>query len=135
MVAGSTTSPDLTSLKFAAQLRMNGVTTVFFCTCANEAFVEPGMVNFFYQKHNVRSAYILDDGGAGGVGIADAFQAAAAKKGIKVLGRDKLNPKASDYATILTKITGLGPDLLEFGGITLTDAKLAKRTTFFRRRF
>ena len=112
MVAGSTTSPDLTSPKFAAQTRQNGVTLVFFRTCGNEAFVEPGMVNFFYGKHNVRSAYILDDGSAGGEGIADAFQAAAGEKGIKVLGRDTLNAREADYTTILTKINGLKPDLL-----------------------
>jgi branched-chain amino acid transport system substrate-binding protein len=100
---------------------------VFFRTCGNEAFVEPGMVNFFYGKHNVRSAYIVDDGGAGGAGIADAFQAAAGQKGIEVLGRDTLNPKESDYTPIITKIKGLGPDLLEYGGITLAGAKLAKQ--------
>jgi len=127
MVAGSTTSPDLTNPKFAAQTRQNGVTLVFFRTCGNEAFVEPGMVNFFYDKHNVRSAYILDDGGAGGAGIADAFQTAAGKKGLKVLGRDTLDPKAFDYTPILTKIKGLGPGLLEYGGITLAGAKLAKQ--------
>ncbi len=127
MVAGSTTSPDLTNPKFAAQTRQDGVTLVFFRTCGNEAFVEPGMVNFFHGKHNVRSAYILDDGGAGGKGIADAFQAAAGKKGIKVLGRDTINPKEFDYTPILTKIKGLGPDLLEYGGVTLAGVKLAKQ--------
>jgi branched-chain amino acid transport system substrate-binding protein len=127
MVAGSTTSPDLTSRKFASQFRVNGTTIVFFRTCGNEAFVEPGMVNYFYSKKNVRSAYILDDGGAGGVGIADAFQSAAKTKGIKVLGRDSLNRNEADYTTILTKIKGLGPDLLEFGGTTQTGAKLAKQ--------
>ena len=126
MVAGSTTSPDLTSPKFASQYRVNGTTIIFFRTCGNEAFVEPGMVNYFYKK-NVKSAYILDDGGAGGVGIADAFESAAKTRGIKVLGRDSLNPKEADYTTILTKIKGLGPDLLEFGGTTQAGAKLAKQ--------
>jgi branched-chain amino acid transport system substrate-binding protein len=127
MVAGSTTSPDLTDPKLAAQTRQNGETLVFFRTCGNEAFVEPGMVNFFYVKHNVRSAYILDDGGAGGMGIADSFQAAAGKKGMNALGRDTLDSKASDYTPILTKIKGLRPDLLEYGGITLAGVKVAKQ--------
>jgi branched-chain amino acid transport system substrate-binding protein len=127
MVAGSTTSPDLTNPKFATQTRQNGVTLVFFRTCGNEAFVEPGMVNFFYDKHNVRSVYILDDGGAGGKGIADAFQAATGEKGMKVLGRDTLDSKASDYTPILTRVKSLRPDLLEYGGITLAGVKLAKQ--------
>jgi branched-chain amino acid transport system substrate-binding protein len=127
IVSGSTTSPDLTSPKFAPQFRMNGVTPVYFRTCANEGFVEPAMVNFLYDKQRVRSVYIVDDGGAGGVGLADAFQKAAERKGIKVLGRDSLNPKEADYTTILTKIKGLGPDLLFLGGITSVGGKLAKQ--------
>jgi branched-chain amino acid transport system substrate-binding protein len=62
--------------------------------CGTEAFVEPGMANFLYGKPNVRSAYILDDVGAGGVGIADAVQAAAEKKCINVVGRDTIDLKA-----------------------------------------
>jgi branched-chain amino acid transport system substrate-binding protein len=126
MVSGSTTSPDLTSPKFAAQFRRNGGRVVFFRTCANEAFVEPAMVNYFYSKHNIKSVYIVDDGGAGGVALADSFEEAAKKKG-KVLGHDSLNPKEADYTTILTKIKGLGPDLLFLGGITSVGAKLAKQ--------
>ena len=62
----------------------------------------------------MKSVYILDDSGAYGVGMADAFQKQAAKKGIKVLGRDRLDPKAADYSAILTKIKSLNPrrDLL-----------------------
>ena len=36
--------------------------------------------------------------GAYGVGLADAFQAQIEKKGVKVLGRDRLDPKAADYS-------------------------------------
>jgi branched-chain amino acid transport system substrate-binding protein len=126
MVAGSTTSPDLTSPQFAPQFRANGVRVIFFRTCANEAFVEPAMVNYFYSKQGVKSVYVVDDGGAGGVALADSFETAAKKKG-KVLGHDSLNPKEADYTTILTKIKGLGPDLLFLGGITSVGAKLAKQ--------
>jgi len=127
MVAGSTTSPDLTSPQFAPQFRTSGGKIIFFRTCANEAFVEPAMVNYFYSQHGVRSVYVVDDGGAGGVALADSFEAAAKKKMGKVLGRDSLNPKEADYTTILTKIKGLGPDLLFLGGITSVGAKLAKQ--------
>ena len=47
--------------------------------------------------------------GAYGVGIADSFQKQAEEKGIKVLGRDRLDPKAADYTAILTKIKSLDP--------------------------
>ncbi len=65
----------------------------------------------------VKSVYILDDSGAYGVGMADSFQKQAEKKGIKVLGRDRLDPKAADYTAILTKIKALNPDALYYGGV------------------
>ena len=49
--------------------------------------------------------------------MADAFQAQAEKKGIKVLGRDRLDPKAADYTAILTKIKSLNPDAIYYGGV------------------
>ena len=75
------------------------------------------MANFYARTLKVKSVYILDDSGAYGVGIADAFQKQAEKDGIKVLGRDQLNPKEADYTTILTKIKGLKPDALYYGGV------------------
>ena len=83
------------------------------------------MVSYFYSKHGVRSVYIVDDGSAGEVALADLFETAAQKMG-KVLGRDSLNPKEADYTTILTKIKGLGPDLLWVGSHRF-GAKLAKQ--------
>ena len=64
------------------------------------------MANFFAQNLKVKSVYVLDNSGAYGVGIADSFQKQAEKDGIKILGRDQLNPKEADYTTILTKIKG-----------------------------
>jgi branched-chain amino acid transport system substrate-binding protein len=72
-----------------------------------------------------KSVYVLDDGGAFGVGIADSFQRRATELGMKVLGRDRLDPKEADYKTILTKIKGLNPDALYYGGVMQAAAKLA----------
>ena len=65
----------------------------------------------------MKSVYVLDDGGAFGVGIADSFEQRAKELGMKVLGRDRLDPKEADYKTILTKIKGLNPDALYYGGV------------------
>ena len=66
------------------------------------------MANYMADTLKVKSVFVLDDSGAYGVGLADAFQGQAEKIGIKVLGRDRLDPKAADYASILTKIKALG---------------------------
>jgi branched-chain amino acid transport system substrate-binding protein len=75
----------------------------------------------------VKSVFVLDDSGAFGVGIADTFQKQAEAKGIKVLGRDRLDPKAADYTAVLTKIKSLGPEAIYYGGVTLAGVKLAKQ--------
>ena len=44
-----------------------------------------------------------------------------------ILGRDQLNPKEPDYKTILTKIKGVSPDALYYGGVQQTAVKLARQ--------
>lgn len=66
----------------------------------------------------VKRVYILDDQELYGKGIADIFEATAKKQGIEVLGHEGIDPKAADYKALMTKIKGLGPDLIYFGGIT-----------------
>src|SRR3984957_10939801 len=100
----SSTNPDITNPKFAAQYRPAGK-PIYFRTVTTDAFQGPNMANFFDEK--VKSVFVLDDSGAFGVGVADSFQAQAEKKGIKVLGRDRLDPKAADYSAILTKTQSL----------------------------
>ena len=62
-----------------------------------------------------------------GVGLADAFQAQAEKNGMKILGRDRLDPKAADYSSVLTKIKALDPEALYYGGVGQAGVKLAKQ--------
>lgn len=125
-ITPSSTNPDITSPRFAAQYRPAGK-PIYFRTVTTDAYQGPNMANFFAEKLGVKSVYVLDDSGAFGVGVADSFQAQAAKKGIKVLGRDRLDPKAADYTTILTKIKALNPDAIYYGGVSQAGVKLAKQ--------
>jgi branched-chain amino acid transport system substrate-binding protein len=122
----SSTNPDITNPKFAAQYRPAGK-PIYFRTVTTDAFQGPNMANFFAEKLKVKSVFVLDDSGAFGVGVADAFEAQAKKKGINVLGRDRLDPKAADYTAILTKIKSLNPDSIYFGGVSQAGVKLAKQ--------
>ena len=75
------------------------------------------MANFMAETLEIKNVYVLDDSGAYGVGLADAYQAQADEKGVKILGRDRLDPKASDYTAILTKIKALRPAAIYYGGV------------------
>ena len=74
IITPSSTNPDLTDPKFAAQYRPAGK-AIYFRTVATDAFQGPNMANYMADTLKVKSIYILDDSGAYGVGLADAFQA------------------------------------------------------------
>ena len=125
-ITPSSTNPDITDPKFAAQFKPQGK-AIYFRTVATDAYQGPNMANFMADKLKVKTLYVLDDTGAYGVGLADAFQGQAEKKGIKILGRDKLDPKAADYAAILTKIKSLNADAIYYGGVGQAGVKLCKQ--------
>jgi branched-chain amino acid transport system substrate-binding protein len=126
-ITPSSTNPDITDPKFAAQYRPAGK-AIYFRTVTTDAYQGPNMANYMADTLHVKSVYILDDSGAYGVGIADSFQRQAEKKGIKVLGRDRLDPKAADYTAVLTKIKSLNPDALYYGGVAQAGVKLVKQS-------
>ncbi len=125
-ITPSSTNPDITDPKFAAQYRPEGK-AIYFRTVATDAFQGPYMANYYADVLHVKTVYLLDDSGAYGVGLADAFQAQAEKKGIRILGRDRLDPKAADYTAVLTKIKSLNPDGIYYGGVLQAGVKLAKQ--------
>ena len=126
-ITPSSTNPDITDPKFAQQYRPAGK-AIYFRTVATDAYQGPYMANFYASVLKVKSVYVLDDTGAYGEGLANAFQAQAEKDGIKVLGRDKIDPKAADHSSVLTKIKQLNPDSLYYGGVMQAGVKLVKQS-------
>ena len=126
IITPSSTNPDLTDPQFAAQFRPAGK-AIYFRTVTTDSYLGPNMANFYAEVLKTPAVYVLDDSGAYGVGLADAFQGEAQKKGIKVLGRDRLDPKAADYRAVLTKIKALGTPAIFYGGVMLAGTKLAKQ--------
>jgi branched-chain amino acid transport system substrate-binding protein len=126
IITPSSTNPDISSPKFAEQYRPAGK-PIYFRTVTTDAYQGPNMANFLAEKLKVKSVFVLDDSGAFGVGVADSFQKQAEAKGLKIVGRDRLDPKAADYSAILTKIKALEPQALYYGGVTQAGVKLAKQ--------
>jgi branched-chain amino acid transport system substrate-binding protein len=125
-ITPTSTNPDISDPKFAEQYRPAGK-PIYFRTVTTDAYQGPYMANFYANELKVKSVFVLDDSGAYGVGMADAFQKQAEKKGIKVMGRDRLDPKSADYTAILTKIKSLSPDAIYYGGVGQAGVKLAKQ--------
>lgn len=128
-ITPASTNPDITDPKYANIYRpADNHAPVYFRTVTTDAYQGPNMANFFAEKLGAKKIFVLDDSGAYGVGIANAFAARAKEKGIEVLGHDKLDPKNPDYTAELTKIKALNPDSLYYGGVTQAGAKLAKQS-------
>src|SRR5437868_277267 len=102
LITPSSTNPDITDPNFASQYRPAGK-AIYFRTVTTDAFQGPYMANYAAEVLGLKRVYILDDTGAYGEGIANAFEGQAKLKGLNVLGHDKLNPRESDYTTVLNK--------------------------------
>ena len=113
IITPTSTNPDITDPKFAQIYRPAGP-AIYFGPVSTGAFQGPNMANYYADVLKVPNVYVLDNSGAYGVGIADTFETQARKKGIKVLGRDRLDPKAADYSPAFTKdqVDGRGIALL-----------------------
>jgi branched-chain amino acid transport system substrate-binding protein len=125
-ITPSSTNPDITDPKFAGQFKPNGK-AIYFRTVTTDAYQGPNMANYMRDTLKVKSVYILDDSGAYGVGMSNAFEAQAKKIGMNVMGHDQLDPKEADYTTVLTKIKGLNPDAVYYGGVAQAAVKVGKQ--------
>ena len=105
-------SPSSTNPKYTLQ----GFKTTFRVV-AHDDQQGPTLGKFAIEKLKVKSVAVVDDSSAYGQGLADAFQATVKKAGVRVLTREHTTDKDTDFKAILTKIRGLKPDLIMFGGI------------------
>ena len=71
-ISPSSTNPDITNPEMKAQYRPKGK-AVYFRTVTTDAYQGPNMANYLFHQLKMKTVYILDDGGAFGVGIADSF--------------------------------------------------------------
>src|ERR1700758_1950946 len=113
-ITPSSTNPDITDPKFAEQYKPGGK-AIYFRTVTTDAFQGPCLANYMRDTLKVKSVYILEDSGAYGVGMSNAYEAQAKKIGMNVMGHDQLDPKEADYTTIMTKIKHLNPDAIYYG--------------------
>lgn len=114
------TKPGLGEPNEPAVYRPTGKVTYFRVVPADDI---QGKVGAEWMKQlGAKSVYVLDDRGLYGKGIADVFSATAETLGIKVLGREGIDPKAQEYKSLMAKIKQLGPNWVYFGGTTQTNA-------------
>ncbi len=73
------------------------------------------------QELGCKKVFVLHDRELYGKGIAGIFETSAPKHGMVVTGVEGIDPKASNYRSLVTKIRQTGSDLVYFGGTTQTN--------------
>lgn len=69
-----------------------------------------------------KSVYVLDDRSLYGKGVADVFVASVGAFGVRLIGREGVDPKAQEYKSVMAKLKDSDPDFVYFGGTTQTNA-------------
>ena len=105
-------SPSSTNPKYTQQ----GFKTTFRVV-AHDDQQGPTIGRFALDNLKAKTIAVIDDSTAYGQGLADAFEKTAKAGGANVVAREHTTDKDTDFRSILTKIKGLNPDLIMFGGI------------------
>ena len=116
-VSPSATNPDYTKQGFKTTFRL----------VATDAQQGPALANYTTKNLKAKTVAIIDDATQYGKGLADEFEKTIKAAGVKVLALEATNDKATDFKAILTKIKGLKPDVIMYGGMDATGGPLAKQ--------
>ena len=117
VITPSATNPQLTRQGY-------GVT---FRVIANDLQQGEAIAQYAADSLKLNKVAIVDDRTAYGQGLADALAENLEKQGIEVVGREFTNDKATDFSAILTKIKGMQPDAVFYGGMDAQAAPMLRQ--------
>jgi branched-chain amino acid transport system substrate-binding protein len=86
-----------------------------------------GIADIAANTLSLKTAYVLDDTQTYGKGLADGFADAYAKFGGKILKRDGVSDKTTDFTTYVTTAKGLNPGIVMYGGVTTSGLGLFRK--------
>lgn len=92
---------------------------VTFCrVCTTDDLQGPLSADFAKEELKVKKVYILNDKELYGEGLAKLFKLRCDEIGIQTVGEEGIDTAAIEFSGLMTKIKGLNPDLVYFGGTT-----------------
>jgi branched-chain amino acid transport system substrate-binding protein len=68
------------------------------------------------RKLGARTAFVLGDRSVEGDGLAELFRVTASGQGLRIVGEDRIDPRAKDYRDIADEVAKARPDAVFFGG-------------------
>lgn len=115
-------SPSATNVTYTKQ----GFKTAFR-VMANDAQQGKVLGEYAVNKLQAKKIAIVDDKSAYGAGLADEFEKAAKAAGAQILTREYTDTTKTDFTAILTRIKGMNPELVFYGGMDSQSGPMMKQ--------
>src|SRR5689334_17104860 len=88
----------------------------YFRVATTDLIQGPFAAQYLVQKAGKKNIAVIDDGKTYGAGLAQTFSDEATKLGAKVVAREKVGEKDTDFSGVIAKIRPLNPDAVYYGG-------------------
>jgi branched-chain amino acid transport system substrate-binding protein len=88
----------------------------YFRTATTDLVQGPFGAQYLVQKAGKKNVAVIDDGKTYGAGLADQAAQEITKLGGKVVAREKVGEKDTDFAGVIGKIRPSNPDAVYYGG-------------------
>lgn len=115
-------SPSATNPKYTRQ----GFKTTFRVV-ADDTQLGGTLGKYAVETLKGKNIAVIDDRTAYGQGVAEEFEKAAKAAGGTIVGHEFTTDKSTDFNAILTKLKGVKPDVLFFGGMDAVGGPMLKQ--------
>ena len=88
----------------------------YFRVATTDLIQGPFAAQYLVQKAGKKNIAVIDDGKTYGAGLATTFSEEAEKLGAKVVAREKVGEKDTDFSGVIAKVRPLNPDAVYYGG-------------------
>ena len=88
----------------------------YFRVATTDLIQGPFAAQYLVQKAGKKNIAVIDDGKTYGAGLAETFSQEATKLGAKVVTREKVGEKDTDFSGVIAKVRPLNPDAVYYGG-------------------
>lgn len=94
---------------------------------ARDDFQGPAGAEYSINELGAKKIFIINDKTAYGVGLSDAFKAAAQELGAEIVGEGSITVGEKDFNGVINQVVSAKPDLVYFGGLYAEGGILIKQ--------
>ena len=88
----------------------------YFRVATTDLIQGPFGAQYLVQKAGKKNIAVIDDGKTYGAGLAEQFAKEAEKLGAKIVAREKVGEKDTDFSGVIAKVRPSSPDAVYYGG-------------------